>query len=773
MSLPNLPGLPDPRRLDDLDRFWDRVAGGGASAAGRTSGAVDAATAAVIRRVHTDLRGTEPDPDFLAHVLEDIMRQTPSHRALPSTPIPAWDVVHPTAISVPGSKPRPDTRRDERRRGWWPQSLDAVAAGLVVLLVAGIVAGNGRIAGLFATQDDGGASGPAATFLGNAARTGEMPGPLPSGEPGLLWRLDAGIGSLSPSASPLVADGTVYLGGWVAPSDSPARPPGFAAIDLATGAMLWHVPLAGLGEPGSPAVAGGVVYVGTTAISDATLRPGTPPAEAGQVNDGFLVALDTRTGDERWRYLSGRSGYLSPVVADGMVYIGSADGTLHAVDAMTGEGRWTFAVPSAGEVLSGSSPTVAGGLVVIGSNLGVLHAVDAATGAERWQATVGGSSPTTAAVADGALYVLTDGKAGSARPGGTFVGAFHEATTTFSLRVLDLATGTERWTADIGPTLAGFQAAPAVVAGTVLVGGVGPYGREVVALDAADGAERWRFAAEDAINASPVVADGVAVVGSFDGNVYAVDLATGTLVWRVETGGGITTTAYIADGAVVVGSGDGNLYAIGGAAPPGTPAATPSVDGDLSGLPDCDIAPLPEVRPNRPTEGSPSTPAADAAVTPAASLVAVSEPQRNGGTPGLAWDDLPTGPAADAATIAGIEATLAGMDACARPGREEQLAAYYTADFLLRPWIRWQLRYNGYFGWSPRSIPEANRGVMETVVLADGRVAVVFRYPGTAVTTEGEFDVEFGWLAVFAEDDGRWLVDELLELSPLGDEGRG
>ncbi len=60
----------------------------------------------------------------------------------------------------------------------------------------------------------------------------------------------------------------------------------------------------------SPAVAGGVVYVGS--------------------EDNKLYALDAVMGARKWSYTTGSSIYSSPAVANGVVYIGSDDATVYA-----------------------------------------------------------------------------------------------------------------------------------------------------------------------------------------------------------------------------------------------------------------------------------------------------------------------------------------------------------------------------------------------------------------------------------------------------------
>ena len=108
------------------------------------------------------------------------------------------------------------------------------------------------------------------------------------------------------------------------------------------GELVWLF-RAGTDMNAGPATADGIVYVGANNIS-----------RYGPTTDwGHLYALDATTGEQLWRYLTGRrtavsrsnappTGYVntSPVAAEGVVYVGSADGHLHAVDSETGEQLW-------------------------------------------------------------------------------------------------------------------------------------------------------------------------------------------------------------------------------------------------------------------------------------------------------------------------------------------------------------------------------------------------------------------------------------------------
>jgi eukaryotic-like serine/threonine-protein kinase len=88
---------------------------------------------------------------------------------------------------------------------------------------------------------------------------------------------------------------------------------------------------------GSPAMAGGVVYIGST--------------------DGNLYAVDQQTGKQKWKFktFASRQVTSSPTIANGLVYFGGFDGILYAVDAQTGTVKWTFVVVDKGVVYFGST----------------------------------------------------------------------------------------------------------------------------------------------------------------------------------------------------------------------------------------------------------------------------------------------------------------------------------------------------------------------------------------------------------------------------------
>ncbi len=196
------------------------------------------------------------------------------------------------------------------------------------------------------------------------------------------------------------------------------------AFDAVTGQRRWVSPTAN--AYASPIVVNGVVYStdGTVSAFDATngqlrwaasSQPSTdsPVAVANHLvyaaisnygpGVGRVCALNAMTGQTHWisdLIENGVDTNSSPMVANGLVYIGSGDGGLAAFDAATGHTRWVTA-PTAGS--TGSSAAVAYGKVYHAR--GEVYAFDALTGQALWvSADVGAYNSDTTLVANGVVY---------------------------------------------------------------------------------------------------------------------------------------------------------------------------------------------------------------------------------------------------------------------------------------------------------------------------------------------------------------------------------
>lgn len=299
-------------------------------------------------------------------------------------------------------------------------------------------------------------------------------------------------------------------------------------------------------------------------------------------NDGVVHALSLDTGEERWQVSLGMDASASPLVAEGLLIVGDSAGVVHAIAIADGSSRWT--TPTDGPI-SGSA-AADGDVVVVATTAGTAYALDVATGTTRWKTALGGSVTTSVAIADGTVYVgaspnltaiaLSDGtiqwtkavskegRIGSPAVVGKLVyaatGIDADDVSTHGVVALDAATGAQHWRYT-SPTQATVYT-PAVVKGRAYIAGED---HTVTALDAADGRLIWTTPTEQLNEAVAAVADGQVFVAGQGGAMNALDSSTGAIRWSVPYRG----TPYgptVVDGYVLVGTDLGTLMAIGGSA---------------------------------------------------------------------------------------------------------------------------------------------------------------------------------------------------------------
>lgn len=181
---------------------------------------------------------------------------------------------------------------------------------------------------------------------------------------GNLYAVDAGTGEKKWSyqtdglihSSPALYDGKVYFGSWDRY---------LYALDATTGKLAWKFQTRD--QPGyhllegiqsSPACTGGVVYFGC--------------------RDGFFYALNAKTGKLAWKYDAKGSWVLTtPAIKDGTVYFGTSDTFLFvALDAKTGKEK--FAYKTHGYIYS--SAVLTNTTAYFGDFTGSLLAIDTRSG---------------------------------------------------------------------------------------------------------------------------------------------------------------------------------------------------------------------------------------------------------------------------------------------------------------------------------------------------------------------------------------------------------
>jgi outer membrane protein assembly factor BamB len=313
---------------------------------------------------------------------------------------------------------------------------------------------------------------------------------------------------------PVVAGGRLFL------STFDGR---FYALDARTGRAVWRWNSNRCGWA-SPAIADALViqtFIGRSCALDV---PGA---------DGEVVAFDRHTGVIRWRRTIGPTES-SPLVANGLVYVGDWSGRVTALDVRNGATRWTFRTGGAVK----SSPALAGGRIVIGSYDGHVYALDARTGRLVWRAS---AQPRLGA--HGSFYSTP-----SAEYDRVYIGSTDGKVYSFGAE-----TGRLRWSHSTGSYV---YASPAVWRQLVLVGS---YDHVFYAFDAATGVVRWSFRANGRISGAASVIDGVVYFSTFAHRTYALAAATGRVLWTWPDG---EYSPVVTDGRRIYLTGRGRIYAL-------------------------------------------------------------------------------------------------------------------------------------------------------------------------------------------------------------------
>lgn len=423
-----------------------------------------------------------------------------------------------------------------------------------------------------------------------------------SGRPRWTWRAAAAEDrAFVFFSTPLEAGGRVYVG---------AADRRLYALDAATGALLWSHEMSDWFRS-RPLAVGNRVYAaamdGSVAalengrllwrkkVSDHQILADLAGNAAGvlvSTSDLYLRSLDPATGREQWRHSLVEAAYInrerytadiaaggadyqsSPAVVEGRVFIGAPNRFVYAVDAQTGRELWRY--ETSGQV--SGTPIHAGGKVFFGQQGGDedFYAVDAATGRLAWKRPLGWAW-VGAGYADGNLFVGTvEGEVHCVRAadggtvwtratnGGVYPAPAVDAHNVYTgswdghFYALDRRTGGLRWAFHLGGSP--DSAAPVLWKGMVLIQALS---RNLHALDAATGRERWRYNVPQGwkMNGTPA-AHGNRVLASIyiDNNatpigatLMALDDATGNVLWRYP-GGGSLTGAAIARNAAYFGS---------------------------------------------------------------------------------------------------------------------------------------------------------------------------------------------------------------------------
>jgi outer membrane protein assembly factor BamB len=357
-----------------------------------------------------------------------------------------------------------------------------------------------------------------------------LPSPGPIAQPAWIFRTAGAIWS-----SPAAAENAVYFG---------SNDQNIYALQADSGKLMWQFKTGGA-VLGHPTVDGDFLYT----LSD----------------DGYLYKLQRRSGKPVWSFNT-HSGNVTrewpkpdtdiydfltsgATIANGILYIGSADKRLYAVDAESGLEKWHFETQD----IVRSTPAIANGLVIFGSRDHNVYALDAKTGALQWKLDTLREVTSSPLVADDTAYI---------------------GSRSSDLLALDATTGKVRWKFFYWSS---WVESSARMRDGILYVGSSDY-QQLFAIDAARGKLVWKFNTDGSAWSTPAVTGKRVYIGAVGvlnyylidhhGGFFAVDRISGKVIWRYPFGAlpgtptyGVASSPAVANGLVFFGALDGNFSA--------------------------------------------------------------------------------------------------------------------------------------------------------------------------------------------------------------------
>lgn len=207
--------------------------------------------------------------------------------------------------------------------------------------------------------------------------------------------------------------------------------------------------------------------------------------------------------------------------------------------------RWQTYFPKSGYGFHGSPVVTDQNNLILGSYDGILHKLNGQNGQRLWAQKLGNAIGASPLLLEGAVYIPV------------------ENTTDSTFFALDARTGQIRWHTKTSSGLA--HASLAYAAASDLLLGATNTG-SVLAFNRRTGAEVWSIDLQEALIATPVVADGKMFVFSTAGTVAALEVASGKILWRkkLTTGGRSSPTYSEAADLMIVTDEEGTVYALHG-----------------------------------------------------------------------------------------------------------------------------------------------------------------------------------------------------------------
>ncbi len=377
----------------------------------------------------------------------------------------------------------------------------------------------------------------------------------------MLWRhnIDGPV-----DQAPLVANGVVYVTSFVG-QNGPAH---IYALRASNGSLLWRYDNTNYSYLSLSTSDSNVVYVAS--------------------QDG-ISALQGNNGTMLWHFATKDSGSESPLEVNGVVYYSSfisyGTGTFYALRASDGTPIWHY---TGGSVFT---PIVANGVVYIGPGSGMIAALNASNGHQIWKQTFDADLVQSPQLVNGVLYITTTKmllppSAHNVSPlqattaiGSLLWNTFQNVpavqtmpqkqglSSVYAIRASDgrilwhytMNNGGNSWASWLS-----VENGVVYASANTDTSGIQGLG-DIYALQSSNGSVLWH----DKLNRSPgtalLVNDTIYLstsAGSSDGTVYALRAQDGSLLWDYPIVGPVFNAPILDGTTVYVGATNGMIYAL-------------------------------------------------------------------------------------------------------------------------------------------------------------------------------------------------------------------
>jgi len=254
-----------------------------------------------------------------------------------------------------------------------------------------------------------------------------------------------------------------------------------------------------------------------------------------------VYAIDLANGNLRWKYPSEPDPkitfYAPPALTeDNQLIIGGYDTILYSLNPQNGQVNWTF---------DGSEGRYVGGPLVSEQSIFVPS-----TDKQVYALNFSGQPLLDPILTEAEIW---------AKPGiDTDCECIYVASMDHQIYAINAGTGSFKWiTDDLGGAIVGT---PALSDDNILF--IGTFGEELVALNADNGAELWRFPAQDWVWGGPALSEDTLYFGDLSGAFFAVDQQSGTQKWQIQPGNAIVDTPLVTDEAIYLTAENGLLISV-------------------------------------------------------------------------------------------------------------------------------------------------------------------------------------------------------------------